>query len=856
MSCYEVYYDGGVKKMRPINNAKEYAAIRNSAKNRRNTKAAREGDENGKKRMAQFCYSCLPNDDGTLKGAKIASNSVGMDIDVAPSNSPEAPSNSPKGESHVEAPSNSPKGESHVGASELIQILIDRVLKMKDDLNLLMLERSATKGLHIVFKRIGWLSQEENLEWAQKMLGVEFDKGAKDITRVFFTPTASDYDLLYLSDDLFKNEAPSNSPKGESHIGASNPPSVGADRCVCPTAESRTTAENTKSAKECRSTAEETKSAKECRSDIGQTHRSAPTIGSSPSTSHSPLGETEGASGSSPSPSHSPLGETEGASGETEGASPATYNGIPYGVIITEFLRQFNNGQIPVEGNRNVMTFELAKALRSICDYNLEFMKTVIPRYSDLPEEEYIRTLQSAIDEPRRGVSYKLTKVLEVIYQKEKKAKSVGTVDFEAQNETPPAMPPKLPFPLGFLSAKVPEMYRAAVCEAVFAPLSAYVHGVKFRYWDGVEHEPTFMSVLCAPMSIGKGCVRKPINIILEELVKKDQANREREAEWKLKNPASKQKRDPRPADICVQVLIDNLTDAVFNQRVYDADRNGQRYLYTNVDELDTLKKLTSRGTASEVSVIIRKAFDNSKHGQERVGADSVTGIAPLRFNFNASTTNRNFQQFFYREMTTGTVTRLSLATIIKPSDAKRPVFKDYDTAYYEEVRKLTTKLSLLSGEISCQKCNKFAEQLCDENEKLASLYGSEPYLVLSYRATVIAWLKGMMLYCMNGEKWTKEIQDYMEWSLRYDLWCKMHIIGKMLDEAFGEEENATAKRGPMNMLALLKDEFKMEDLILVRKKLGKPVDIASVKRQLFLWRTRNLVDFDDINGLIKKVKK
>ena len=293
----------------------------------------------------------------------------------------------------------------------------------------------------------------------------------------------------------------------------------------------------------------------------------------------------------------------------------------------------------------------------------------------------------------------------------------------------------------------------------------------------------------------------------------------------------------------------------MFNQRVYDADKNGQRYLYTSVDELDTLKKLTSRGTASEVSVLIRKAFDNSKHGQERVGADSVTGIAPLRFNFNASTTNRNFQQFFYREMTTGTVTRLSMATIIKPSDAKRPVFKEYDANYKEEVRKLTQKLSLLSGEISCPKCNKFAEQLCDENDKLASLYGSESYQVLSYRATVIAWLKGMMLYCMNGEKWTKEIQDYMEWSLRYDLWVKMHIIGKMLDNAMGEEENATAKRGPMNMLMLLKDEFTIEDLIIVRKKLGKSVEINMVKKQLSVWRKRKLIDYEDFNTGIKKIK-
>ena len=203
--------------------------------------------------------------------------------------------------------------------------------------------------------------------------------------------------------------------------------------------------------------------------------------------------------------------------------------------------------------------------------------------------------------------------------------------------------------------------------------------------------------------------------------------------------------------------------------------------------------------------------------------------------------------------MTTGTVTRLSLSTIIKPSDAKRPVFKEYDANYCDEVRKLTQKLSMLSGEISCPKCNKFAEQLCDENEQLASLYGSDPYLVLSYRATVIAWLKGMMLYVMNGEKWTKDIQDYMEWSLRYDLWVKMHVIGKMLDAAFDDEENATSKRGPMNMLTLLKDEFTMEDLILVRRKLGKSVDTPTVKRQLVTWRARKLIDFEDFSSVIKK---
>ena len=247
MSCFEIYYDGGAKKMRPINNFKEYAAIRNSAKNRRNTKLAHEGNDEAKRKMVQFCYSCLPNDDGTLKGSKRMSNSVGMDIDFA---------------------KDMPKEE----LEEALKLMVKRVLQMKDDIGLLMLERSATKGLHIVFKRIGWLNQEENREWAQKMLGVEFDKGAKDITRVFFTPTADPKDLFFCKDELFVNKEVET---------AANPPAVGADPCVRPTTVGRTESAKEVEAKDGNGKEEaNAKSAEICRSDIGRTHGSAPTGGS------------------------------------------------------------------------------------------------------------------------------------------------------------------------------------------------------------------------------------------------------------------------------------------------------------------------------------------------------------------------------------------------------------------------------------------------------------------------------------------------------------------------------------------------------------------------------------------------
>ena len=294
MSCFEIYYDGGAKKMRPINNFKEYAAIRNSTKNRRNTKLAREGNDEAKRKMVQFCYSCLPNDDGTLKGSKRMSNSVGMDIDFT---------------------KDMPKKEFEAA----FEIMKDNILDKAQQLRLLMLERSATKGLHLVFERHPELTQEENLEWAQKLLGVEFDKGAKDITRVFFTPTADPKDLFFCKDELFVNEAADSAGGHTPSPLRGTPPILG-----------------------------------------GEQNSSC----------------ADSASENPGSDNLAPL-----SLGEGSGVRPVRlYNGLSYSAIVTEFLRQFNNGQTPVEGNRNVMTFELAKALRSICDYNLDFMKQEIPR--------------------------------------------------------------------------------------------------------------------------------------------------------------------------------------------------------------------------------------------------------------------------------------------------------------------------------------------------------------------------------------------------------------------------------------------------------------------------------------------
>lgn len=745
MSVHVIEYKDGAKMMRPIQSFKEYAALRNSKHNREMTQQARNGNADGKRRMIQFCYSCMPTADGKLKGATMESNSVGMDVDFQ-------------------------AGMDKEEFQRQFDIVKENILAKADELGLLMLERSATKGLHVVFRRHPEMTQEENLKWASKMLGVEADPAAKDITRVFFTPTADAQDLFFCKDELFINEA----AEGKK--------------------EERTTGTATKS----------------------------------PSTEAGLTAEAQSA----------PQGDV-------------IYFGYNFTKIIKKYWELYNGGKEPVVGNRNALIFDLARSLRAICDYDINVLKLVIPRYCDLPQEEYEQCLKNALDEPRKGINFKLQKVLNLLNEEENKGKSQLELAVALDSKTPPQMPTILPWPMGELCSRAPEYYRPAVCENLFPPMAVNMSGVKFMYWDNVLHEATFMGLLAAPMSIGKGCVNKPCQMMVSKISENDKVAREREAQWKLKNPQGATSLEARPKDLCVQWLIDNLTDAVFNQRVADAAYNGEKYIYVKVDELDTLKNITSRCNEQEVSTIIRKAFDNSPHGQERVGSASVTGIAPLRFNFNASSCPKNARYFFRKNITDGTITRLSVSTIIKPEGA-RPVFGKYDDEYRATVNTVVEMLESFHGTYECEEANQFAQRLCDENERLAELYDSEGYLVLSYRATVIAWLKGMVLWLLNGQQWTTVIEDYVRWSLRYDLWCKMLIFGEMLEKEIAENKLSN-HRGPQNLCEMLPERFRLKDLENLRSRLGKRG--GSAKNLLAKWKERGIVSYESIDGEIVKCK-
>ena len=682
--------------------------------------------------------------------------------------------------------------------------LKDEILARKDEIGLLELSGSARYGLHAVCRRQPGKTIRECQYALSMATHTEYDTNARGLARVMFTGPATEDNLFYLDDAIFEE-----------------PLTIEESEKECQLLKER----------EARGLEEVPAGAKKANKHYRPWEDSATALQCYSSNSSQ-----------SPSVAYDP---------------EAKYNGILFKDIIQKYWEMFNDGKMPVEGDRNALTFELAVTLRGICGYSLEKMLSVIPNYwnkENDPEEvcraneaEWRQTIENALKEPHKGMAYRLKQILAALKSTSAVKACGGTMTM------PPPLPKKLPPLIKLLTSNVPPLYKPAVASAVFPALGVHLHGVKFRYWDNVEHEATFMGILIGGQSIGKGSIGKPIDYIMEDIRLKDIPNRQREADWKQKNPSSKPKKDPRPTDICIQMLIDNLTDAVFNQRIVDVNNNGERFIYTRVDEIEALKKVTSKGTVDEVGLLIRKAFDNSLAGQERVGADSVSGIAPLRWNFNASTTPPNARRFFYKMVNDGTVSRLDIATIIRDKDDDSdPILGIYDHVFAEELKPYIDRLEAANGLIECPQAKRLSLDMKRQNSDTARLYESEAYRVLSYRANVIAWLKGMVLYVAHGYSWSKEIAEFVRWSQQYNLWCKMLYFGQQLEKELREEAEIQQQSGPQNLLELLPDEFTRDQYRQMRSTHGRTGDGESTLRT---WAARKYIAYDDVSGRFVKTE-
>lgn len=512
------------------------------------------------------------------------------------------------------------------------------------------------------------------------------------------------------------------------------------------------------------------------------------------------------------------------------------YRGIPFSEIISKYW-ELNGGE-PEQGERNCRLFELCCTLAPISNYSPEFLTSIIPDYG-LEEDEIRGICTSACKADRRGVMpFRLRQVLKTL-----SAEKQSVVCTEA----PPALPKKLPKLLKLLSSKVPNNLKPAVCEAVFPALATHLKGVKFRYLDNSLHEATLMHILVAKQSAGKSCVKKPLEYIMADIAERDKISRMKEAEWKAANSPNAKEKKARPDGICIQMLAEDCTSAAFTQRVIDAAQNGGRFLYSQLDELDAIRNITTSKRIDEVSLLIRKAFDNSLHGSERVSADSVSGIAPLRWNFIASTTPANCLKFLHAAANDGTLSRLSFSTI--EGNDEMPVYGEYDESFAAALQPYIDNLYMAEGEIECRQARKMVQKLMEEFRRKADEYDSEAYRVLSFRALMIGYLKACVLFVANGQVWESAIEEYIRYSINLDMWVKMRYFGEILAKLQADEEHAAGYM-PTNLLAKLPMEFTYDDYLSCRRNCGKLGDGKALLRQ---WLHRHYIVYDDVSHVYKK---
>ena len=762
MSCFYIQYVQGQKILRPVRSKEEYLKLRDSDRQKWLVSEIRRGLKDGsmskeeiaklKRQLLQFNYSCIPGEDGHLKGVKTPSMTFGMDIDF----DPEDPDYEKK---MAEVP--------------------QRVMEKKDEIKPKMLERSPGKGYHLVCMRTildgiaeGRIleNQEMNLKRVSEILQIPFDQNARDCTRIFYATTASEEDLIFLDEGLFEAE------KAEGISVAKHP-------------------------------------------ETGITNKPEPA------------------------------------------ASDLSYQGIPYSAIIKKYWDMFYDGKEPCMGDRNVRTFEICMLLRSICDCSQEILEAVIPRYDGFPVDEWRRTIDSALKEPRKGMPYKLKQVLDALRQEKKlqlmaNGKTTGgtVTNINGQLSVMPERPKRMPKFLNLVSSKVDPYYKAMVEESIWPGVCAHLHGVKFWYIDGVDCEANISSPLIGKQSSGKGLVNKPIEYVLADITERDKENVQREEQWRERNKgkgASKDRQN-RPKDIVIQRLDQDLTPAALAQSLIDGERNGKKRIITKVDEIEFLSDIGD-GDKRKVSLLVRYAFDSGIWGQRRVGLDSVNGSYTVRWVWNASSTSSRAKAFINRDwVANGSLSRLNVNTIIKPEGNQNiKKVEAYDDKYAEDLKVYIDHLNAASGDIRCKQADALAYKMLKEHNEIADLCESEGYRVFSYRAVKIGWLKACLLYIMNDYKWDKSIAEYVAYSVRRDLWAKFLYFGDEIEAEFAEEKNVS-RSTPKNMLTMLPDEFTFEDYLNVRQSLGKQGDGRGTIR---IWVHRGYIVLDDTTKRYVKKK-
>ena len=516
---------------------------------------------------------------------------------------------------------------------------------------------------------------------------------------------------------------------------------------------------------------------------------------------------------------------------------PQTFENIPYKDIVQTLEEQL--GGQPEHGSRNNFIFSMACHLRYVCNDDPDWIARILPAYGEA-REKWKATIRSACNRSQTKLMPRIMKrTLKICKMRMADNSALMTPNSEL-GKVPPPMPKKLPALIKLVVAPQPDIYKEAVSHAIFPSLGAHLKGVSFRYIDNVLHEATLSCVLGAETGAGKNCVNMPIDHILADIRRRDAENLRREKEWKMEmstKGANKDKR-ARPEGLVIQEVDADMTNAAFVQRMAEADGH---FLYTKMNEIDQFDALKTSARSKAHFQIMCLAFDpGNTYGQTRVGTSSISERVCIRFNWNASTTVRKLRTYFRNVLTDGPISRINFCTIPKREiGAEIPVFGAYDEEFAEKLRPYIERLTMARGVIECAQARKLARKLVEECAEFARLSQSRVYENLSYRACVIAYLKAMVLYVAHDYRWDKSIEEFVRWSLHYDLWCKMHFFGDAIEQQESEEDRVVSK-GPQNLLDLLPEVFTREEANAMLRRMNVRSDTAPI---ICNWKRRGYIE-------------
>ena len=559
-----------------------------------------------------------------------------------------------------------------------------------------------------------------------------------------------------------------------------------------------------------------------------QKHSNSENHDNQPLLSGDKTGEKQPAVGGAQVPPHPTPHPADGHTSTAVGSAPAHPDGSHHGndknlIAFDLFRAQAGLAEVDINavGSRHSSLLAIMSAGASRMMGEEELRRVVEQRMPAFAQE---RDCQQLISDFYARYHDSCKPMSREVIRINAQAERLGSKEMAQQNQeedypAPPPMPEKLPALIALLVSRTPEVYKPAVAHAVFPSLATHLWKTRFKYIDNVEHEATLMTCLLAGTGAGKSCVQMPISYVMEDIRKRDRENLAREKAWKdevTRKGANKDKRK-RPENLVIQEIDADMTNPAFVMRTAEAQ---EHFLYTSLNEIDQFDAL--RGQGNQQFRIMCLAFDPAnQYGQTRVGTSSVTERVTIRFNWNASTTIQKGLRYFSRVLTDGPISRINFCTIPEREiGAEMPVYGYYGDDFREALRPYIENLCKTSGLVECEQAFQLALKLKEENADFARMTQNRIYENLSFRANVIAYLKACVLYVANGCKWEPEMDEFIRWSLRYDLYCKMRFFGDAIAKA--EDGGVkSSRRGPANLLQLLPDEFSYQEAMAIRLEYG-----------------------------------